>query len=75
MDIILNGGSHEMREREMFEIRWVSPDVGFGLFAKRFIIHIDKLEILKLVRLLVFIVVLWMLRIQRMIMRGHIISI
>jgi hypothetical protein len=61
-----------MRDREMYEIRWVSPDRGFGLFAKRFIIHIDNLETFIWARLLVFILALWMLECQIQIISGNI---
>jgi hypothetical protein len=31
----LEGGSHEMEDREKFVIKWASPESGFGMFAKK----------------------------------------
>jgi hypothetical protein len=37
IDKVQNGESQEASDRERFEIKWSSPDRGFGLFVRRYI--------------------------------------
>jgi hypothetical protein len=53
IDEVQNGGSHEIRDRENFEIKWVSSARGFGLFARRYIL--TMIETSQMEKLLVFI--------------------